>query len=185
MGMFDNITVSQKYDLPIDSEQQETINRHVGKTKVWQRRFQTKSLDSLLNYYEIDEHGEFWERPPKGDPVKTDITDTIEFYDYITNNKLKTDLSVTFQALVVNGKVMDMKLVEFEANDNSHRVDAQEKWQKAFDDASERRKKLSWKLYNWLYAKHVNWCLRKLHELGQQLSSNALNSWRRRLLFWD
>lgn len=183
--MFDNITVSQKYELPLDSEQQETINKHVGKTKVWQKRFQTKSLDSLLNYYEIDEHGVVWELPPQGSRVETDITDTVEFYDYITNNKMKTDLSVTFQALVVSGKVVDMKLVEFEANDNSHRVAAHEKWTQAFERAEERRKKLSWKIYNWLYAKHVNWCLCKIHSIGQQLSSNALTSWRRRLLFWD
>ena len=57
MGMFDNITVSQKFKLPIDREQQQLIDKHVGKTKVWRRRFQTKSLENLLDYYDIDEHG--------------------------------------------------------------------------------------------------------------------------------
>lgn len=185
MGMFDNITVSQKYNLPVDEKQQQQIDKHVGSTKFWKRRFQTKSLDCLLNYYEIDEHGKMWEIPPSGDKTVTDITNTIEFYDYITNDKLNTDLSITFQALVIQGQVSDMKIIEFETHDNSGRVAASEKWAEALEQASERRRTLSWKLYNWLYATHVNWCLRKLHRFGQQLASNALNSWRRRLLFWD
>jgi len=185
MGMFDNITVSQKFKLPIDREQQQLIDKHVGKTKVWRRRFQTKSLENLLDYYDIDEHGVLWVLPDKGSREKTDLTTTVQFYDFITNDKLGTDLRIEFEALIISGQVTHMKLVDFEAQDNSARITAQSKWEQEAAKAEMRRKKFTWKMYNWLYATHVNWLLHRLYRFGQYLSDRSLNSWRRRLLFWD
>lgn len=182
--MFDNITVSKDYKLPINDAQQQQIDKRLGGKK-WSRRFQTKDLDCLLNYYEIDKDGNVWEIPPKGERIKTDIASTIKFYDYITSDKMKTDLNITFEALILQGKVVDIKLAEFLSIDNSNRVKAQSQWQQAVELAEARRKKLSWKLYNVLYATHVNWFLKHLHVITHYISHKALTDWRRRLLFWD
>lgn len=186
MGMFDNITVSPDYKLPIDEEQQRHIEDHVGANNRWKRRFQTKDLECLLDYYEIDASGTLWFVADDGSKSKADdVTTTMSFYDYITNNSLNTDLNITFEALVIQGEITHVKMTDFSSHDNSSRVAAHAQWMQSCEQAQIRQKRLCWKLYNWLYATHVNWCLRMIYKAAQYVSNRALNQWRRRLLFWD
>ena len=185
MGMFDNITVSREYNLPIDEEQQRHIQDHVGVNQVWKRRFQTKDLENLLDYYEIDPNGVLWSLPMNQDRVKSDVTNTITFYDYITNDKLDTDLTIMFEALVIQGHVSHVKLTTFETDDNTERKTTRNKWFQQAELAEKRRKTWKWRLYNVLYATHVNWCLKQLHRVSQHVSHKCLTDWRRCLLFWN
>lgn len=187
MGMFDTITVSKDYQLPIDDEQQRHIDDHVGVDKRWNRRFQTKDLDCLLDYYEIDADGCLWKVFDNGSRDMTDITTTIDFYDYITNDQIEpgTDLEIQFQALIIQGKIADIKMNRFAAQDNSRRVSNQQQWIKQAELAEKRRKTWRWRLYNVLYATHVNWCLKWLHRVAQHVTHQSIGPWRRRLLFWD
>lgn len=187
MGMFDWITVSKDYQLPIDEEQQRHIEDHVGRGKRWKRRFQTKDLSCLLDYYEIDADGRLWKIFDDGERVVTDVTTTIDFYDYITNDQIEpgTDLDVQFQALVIQGKIADIKMTEFKSNDNTHRVLTDQQWAKQVELAEKRRKTWSWRLYNVLYATHVDRCLKWVHRVSQHVANRSIGAWRRRLLFWD
>lgn len=183
--MFDHVTVSRDFQLPITEQQQQQLDQHQDQAREWTRRFQTKSLDCLLDYYEIDKHGKLWILHDDGSRKLTNITTTMEFYDFITSNKLKTDLNITFQALIIQGVVNHIKLIEFSTTDNHNRVQARQAWIQSCEQAETRRKQLSWRLYNWLYARHVHWCLRLLHRVSGHVNTHALSSWRRRLLFWD
>lgn len=185
MGMFDWITVSKDYQLPIDDEQQRHIEDHVGEGKRWKRKFQTKDLECLLDYYEIDAAGCLWKVNGDGSRDMSDTTTTIDFYDYITNDRLGTDLDVRLQALVIQGKITDIKMTAFKAEDNTHRVSVHQQWLEQAELAEKRRKTWSWRLYNTLYATHVNWCLKWLHRVSQHVASQSIGVWRRRLLFWD
>lgn len=188
MGMFDTITISKEYQLPIDEEQQRHIDDHVGAGKRWKRRFQTKDLSCLLDYYQIDADGSLWKVVGgQGQRVPCDDTATVNFYDYITNDQIEsgTDLHVEFQALIVQGDIKQIRMTRFKAEDNTCRVSAQQQWIKQAELAEKRRKMWSWRLYNVLYATPVNWCLKWLYHVSQHVASQSIGAWRRRLLFWD
>lgn len=107
--------------------------------------FQSKDLDCTLSFYEIREDGSIWEEKreteyvPGNDKAKTfwdkighlktiktwfeplQINDFINIYDYQQNNKGNYDYDIEYRIRFENGKIIDVKLVDFEAIDNTNR----------------------------------------------------------------
>jgi hypothetical protein len=94
MGMFDDLTVTG-YPLPDGIER---------------REYQTKSLECVLDHYEIRADGTLWVRngwlkDGDGSWERTHVTDYIRFYDY----DLDMDpVVVEFRAHVVDGVVQSI-----------------------------------------------------------------------------
>jgi hypothetical protein len=133
MGMYDDIIC--KFPLPLPQD-----------TKGFQPRgFQTKDLDNALDCYEIREDGTLWLREcereyTEGDPngktffekfgmvketkvwwthVKT--TNTIRMYDYNNYSDGPYDYWVEFEIVFIDGVIDKIKLIKFDAMDNTER----------------------------------------------------------------
>ena len=105
--------------------------------------FQTKDFECALDVYIIDKDGqllierrdtEWIEGDPNGEgflskighlkTIKTWLepltnTCTIQFYDFIDSNKTDYDYFITYEAIFINGKISSVKIINFEANDNT------------------------------------------------------------------
>jgi len=132
--MYDSINC--KYPLPIPED---------PKGYLGSREFQSKDLDCALSYYEIREDGSIWEEEreteyvPGNDKAKSFwdkighlktikswyeprcINDIINIYDYQQNDEGNYDYDIEYAIRFENGKIVDVKLVEFEAIDNTSR----------------------------------------------------------------
>lgn len=133
MGMFDYIQFEYPLPLPVDPKGYKLDT------------FQTKSLDNGLNTYKVDKDGILWiekrevkyterDKPtnnwygnlPIIETVKTwwepyVTTITIEFYDYIMSVDDMYDYSIEYKCEIVQGKLINVKLVNFEFTDNTER----------------------------------------------------------------
>lgn len=143
MGMFDS--VSCKYPLPMPENPQ----GYTGSVD-----FQTKCLDNVMDNFEIREDGTLWKSnviyettdtewvpffrdhitPGRGKCtykikdvqwVPHNITQTIEIYNYINSDIKGVDCSITYQIMIIDGKVQKVDLTQFEASDNSYRLELQ------------------------------------------------------------
>lgn len=145
MGMFDTIVVADK--LPASQEMIDLgldINNH---------DFQTKDLDNSLSLYHIQggrlllqryKTEEWIEGDPKGksimdrvghldrkDPYYEDTNyhGTITFYHYLDDVKDKWDCWVEYEASFTHGQLDGFKLIKFEKEDNSIRLNRNKEWQ--------------------------------------------------------
>lgn len=145
MGMYDSIIC--KYPLPMP----ENPKGYTGS-----REFQSKDLDCTLSFYEIREDGSIWEEKreteyvPGNDKAKTfwgkighlktiktwfeplQINNFINIYDYQQNNKGDYDYDIEYRIRFENSKIVDVKLVDFEAIDNTSRKKLHEENEKTW-----------------------------------------------------
>ena len=131
--MYDDIVC--KYPLPLPEDTKGFVPL----------RFQTKDLDNALDCYEIREDGTLWLREcereyTEGDPngktffekygmvketkvwwthVKT--TSTIRMYDYYNYSDGPYDYWVEFEIVFIDGVIDKIKLIKFDAMDNTER----------------------------------------------------------------
>ena len=133
MGMYDDIVC--KYPLPLPED---TKGFHAC-------GFQTKDFDNALDHYEIREDGTLWLRESEreyteGNPngktffekfgmvKETKVwwthvkkTTTIRMYDYNNYNDGPYDYWVEFEIVFIDGVIDKIKLIKFDATDNSKR----------------------------------------------------------------
>lgn len=145
MGMYDSIIC--KYPLPMPED---------PKGYTGSREFQSKDLDCTLSFYEIREDGSIWEEKreteyvPGNDKAKTfwgkighlktiktwfeplQINNFINIYDYQQNNKGDYDYDIEYRIRFENSKIVDVKLVDFEAIDNTSRKKLHEENEKTW-----------------------------------------------------
>lgn len=86
------------------------------------RLYQTKSLDCALDGYELREDGTFWKKEFWRVPVepgeaplsweRSYFTGTVRFYDFFTRDPVEARGWIEFQAVFVDGRVMDLKCVK-------------------------------------------------------------------------
>lgn len=143
--MYDSIIC--KYPLPMPED---------PKGYTGSREFQSKDLDCTLSSYEIREDGSIWEEKreteyvPGNDKAKTfwgkighlktiktwfeplQINNFINIYDYQQNNKGDYDYDIEYRIRFENGKIVDVKLVDFEAIDNTSRKKLHEENEKTW-----------------------------------------------------
>jgi len=158
MGMYD--TLICKYPLPMPED---------PKGYAGSKDFQSKDLDCALSYYEIREDGSIWEEEreteyvPGNDKGKNfwdkighlktlktwfeprNINDIINIYDYQQNNDGNYDYNIEYNIKFENGKIVDIKLVNFEAIDNTQRKKTQEENEKTWRNWIEYKKKYRYK----------------------------------------
>lgn len=132
--MYDSIVC--KYPLPMPED---------PKGYTGSREFQSKDLDCALSCYEIREDGSIWEEEreteyvPGNDKGKSFwdkighlktiktwyeprcLNDFINIYDYQQNNDGNYDYDIEYRIRFENGKIVEVKLVDFEAIDNTNR----------------------------------------------------------------
>ena len=158
MSMFD--TLICKYPLPMP----EDLKGYVGS-----REFQSKDLDCVLSYYEIREDGSIWQEKheteyiPGNDKaenfwdkvghlktIKTwfeplCLNDFINIYDYQQNNDSNYDYHIEYKIKFENGKIVDVKLVDFEAIDNTSRKKLHEENEQTWRKLVEYKKTYKYK----------------------------------------
>jgi len=143
--------------------------------------FQSKDLDCALSYYEIREDGSIWEEEreteyvPGNDKAKNFwdkighlktiktwyepccINDFINIYDYQQNNDGNYDYDIEYRIRFENGKIVDVKLVDFEAIDNTSRKklheENEQKWRKWIEYKKKYRYKFLVRPYLYLSRK--------------------------------
>lgn len=141
MGMFDRLTCLYKLPLP------ENPKGFTGVTE-----FQTKSFNNFLEHYKIDEEGMLWLSTRKSDfnvlkniesndlfIEKYDwilcdhVTNTIEIHNSIHNEDKEYDYWISYELVIIKGKVDAVKILSFEASLNTERKDRVNELIKAFE----------------------------------------------------
>ena len=186
MSLFDSIKFI--YPLPSPSELGELTQKDLQEAV-----FQTKDLDCCLSYYEVDESGQllierretqYVEGSKKGktfserfghlktlkswfEPVN--LTCTVKFYDYHSNDKNENDYSIDYQAEFVAGKVASIKILKFEKTPNADRKARDLEWKAKMAASHEFRKRWYIKYLYIPYERAVRWIFRKYNRIKQKL----------------
>jgi len=133
MGMFDDLKC--EYPLPLGASQGELAGRN------WRRNgFQTKDFDCLMDQYCIREDGTLWRqihawgsgrkgrlrRKAAGWEPLSGFVSTVRFYDFIYGNQ--ADYLVEWVAVIVAGRVAELRLEKWEEHDNRERLSREAEW---------------------------------------------------------
>ena len=181
MGMYDDIIC--KYPLPLPEDTKGYISNG----------FQTKDLDCGLDCYEIREDGTLWLRECErehidGDPngktfsekfglikeikhwwthVKT--TTTIRMYDYNNYNDGPYDYWVEFEVVFIDGVIDKIKLIKFDATDNSKRKEDSKRHIEELKKNKQFESTLLYKLIIKPYNKIIRFICRLIYKFGSFL----------------
>ena len=184
--MYDDIIC--KYPLPLPEDTKGYISNG----------FQTKDLDCGLDCYEIREDGTLWLREyfreyTEGNPsgktffekfgmvkeikhwwthVKT--TKTIRMYDYQNNDGGVYDYWVEFEIVVIDGVIDKIKLIKFDAMDNSKR---KEDFKRHIEELKKQKAVESTILYKLIikpYNKIIRFICRLIYKFGSFLIAKVL-----------
>jgi hypothetical protein len=182
MGMYDDIVC--KYSLPYPEDTK-------GYTV---QGFQTKDLDCVLNFYEIREDGTLWLRECEREYIYDDnndktffvrlpkvkevrhwwtqlkITQTIRIYNYQRGDG-QYDYWIEFELIFVDGKVSNVKLVKFDANDNTQRKENENRHIEELKARTIFESTWYYKLFARPYNKLVKFVIKLLHKFGSFLMS--------------
>ena len=176
MGMYDDIVC--KYPLPLPED---TKGFHPC-------GFQTKDLDNALDCYEIREDGTLWLREcereyTEGNPngktffekfgmvnetkvwwthVKT--TSTIRIYDYSNYNDGPYDYWVEFEIVFIDGVIDKIKLIKFDAMDNTERKEKHRKDVEYWTNRQKFEYTLFYRLIGKPYNKLITFICRTIHK---------------------
>ena len=166
--------------------------------------FQTKDFDCALDLYIIDKNEKLYierretewiERNPeaknfldKAGYAKTkkvwieplDLTCTIQFYDYFESDYTDYDYWIEYKAEFVRGKLIDMKLFNFEATSNLKRKKKNEEFQNKMRQHNEFIKTRKYKYLIRPYNKSIKFIFKKLYKI---LNHASINIWRIENLF--
>jgi hypothetical protein len=184
MGMFDDIVC--KYPLPFPEDTKGYIPNG----------FQTKDLDCGLDQYEIREDGTLWLRECErehiaGDPngktffekfgIVKEIkvwwthvitTKTIRMYDYNNYNDGSYDYWVEFEIVFIDGVIDKIKLIKFDAMDNSKR---KEDFERHIEELKKNKEFESTNLYKLVikpYNKIIRFICKLIYNFGSFLLAN-------------
>ena len=180
MGMYDNIVC--KYPLPLPEDTKGYILES----------FQTKDLDCALDSYEIRDDGTLWLRECErehidGDPngktfsekfgiikeikhwwthVKT--TRTISMYDYHHSDGAY-DYFINFEVVFIDGVIDKIKLIEFDAMDNTERKKLHVRHIEELKKQKEFESTMFYKLIIKPYNKIIRFICRLIYKFGSFL----------------
>lgn len=155
MGMFDRLTCLYKLPLPEDPK------GFTGETE-----FQTKSFNNFLDHYKIDEEGMLWFSTRKSDfnVVKNidgdnlfiekqdwifcdNITNTIEIHNSIHSENKDHDYWISYELVVIKGKVDSVKIISFESTPNAERKDRVSELIKSFEKRDQFENTFLYKIF--------------------------------------
>jgi hypothetical protein len=175
MGMYD--TIICEYPLPMPND---------PKGYSGSKDFQTKDLDSALDWYEIDKNGQLFIQRSEGEWIEGDKnatgfvakmgyfkttkkwkeelirTITINFYDYQHSQDTDYDYSIEYKAVFIDGKISSVELVDFEARDNAERKKKDLEFDKKLKDWYEFTKTRKYKYILRPYASFVKFMFRNI-----------------------
>ena len=200
MGMFDNIICKAPLPLPED----------IGELKdlkiIWDEEvFQTKDLENLLDSYTIhkdgtltfEEYDKEWVEYSSEErkkhftggylKVKRQWTTKKTYHGEIlfyTNYFCETkDYWIEFKATFTDSKLSNIELHKFEGTDNSERLRFEEEYTARLKILKERKKKLWYKLYKYLWSKPIIFILKRLYRISNSLPHFILKIERKILPF--
>jgi hypothetical protein len=178
-------TIICKYPLPMPDEPKGYTGSH---------DFQTKDLDLALAAYSINENGQLfihrfegeWEPGNKDSnsligklgyykTIKTwleelNTTTTTVFYDYQHSQNTDYDYFIEYEAIFVNGKLTSIKLIKFEANDNSERKRKDIEFDKKLEEHHKFINTWKYKYFAKPYNRTISFVFRKMNKISQNLS---------------
>ena len=200
MGMFDNIICKAPLPLPED----------IGELKdlkiIWDEEvFQTKDLDNLLDSYTIhkdgtltfEEYDREWVDYPKEERKKHFMGGYFKVRRQWTTKKTyhgeilfynsyycdKKDYWIEFKAKFTDSKLSNIELHKFEETDNSKRLRFAEEHTARLKILKERKKKLWYKLYKYLWSKPIIFIFKRLYRISNSLPHFILKIERKILPF--
>ena len=180
-------TIICKYPLPMPDDPKGYVGSH---------DFQTKDLDLALSLFDIDENGQLFIHQHEGEWTEgnkdsksifgrigyfkttkkwleqLNTTNTIVFYDYQHSQNTDHDYFIEYEAIFINGKMTSVKLINFEANDNTERKKKDEEFDKKLKDWHEFTKTRKYRYIFRPYSSCVRFVSRKLSSGLKFLQSN-------------
>ena len=184
MGMYDDIVC--KYPLPFPEDTKGYIPNG----------FQTKDLDCGLDSYEIREDGTLWLREcereyTEGNPngktwsekfgivketkvwwTHVKLTISIDIYDY-QHGEGEYDYWVEFEIVFIDGVIDKIKLIKFDATDNSKRKENDRQFIEELKKNKEFESTNLYKLVIKPYNKIIRFICRLLYSTGSFLIANV------------
>jgi len=176
MGMYDDIIC--KYPLPLPDDPKGYVTDS----------FQTKDLENLLNRYEIREDGTLWLYESEHECIDTEsdgwpivveknarwtfvkVTKNIQMYDY-QHGSGEYDYSIDFDVTIVDGVIDNIKLVKFDAFDNTIRKENNRKF---IEDLKLRKQFESTVRYKLIY-RYYNKLIRGVYNLMNSFGNFIIN----------
>ncbi len=186
MSLFDTIQFSRKLPLPQDLGE-------LTAEELQSSNFQTKSLESAMLFYKVDESGQlflemFEGHWTEGNKTSKSIFDkighfertkewfepeiytgTINFYESIRCDKNKNDYWIEYDTVFIKGKLSDIKLTKFEATNNTDRKQRSAEFAARMKADYEWRNRWYIKYTYVLYERFIRWIFRKYHLMKQKL----------------
>ena len=156
--------------------------------------FQTKDLDLILGLYVIDKNGQLCIQRKDGEWVQgnknsdsligtlgyfkttkewleeLNTTTTTVFYDYQHSQNTDYDYFIEYEAIFVNGKLTSIKLIKFEANDNSERKRKDIEFDKKLEEHHKFINTWKYKYFAKPYNRTISFIFRKISKISQNLS---------------
>ena len=188
MSLFDTIQFSHKLPLPPDLGE-------LTAEELQSSSFQTKSLESAMLFYKVDEsgqlfrerfEGEWQEGDPKAKSVMSRIgfftrtkkwfepenyTGVVNFYELFQSDNNKNDYWVEYNATFVNGKICKIDLKEYKIQDNATRKEREKEFFTKMQSDYEWREKWYIKYTYVPYSKLIRWLFHTYNKFSMKLPS--------------
>lgn len=200
MGMFDSIKTEKK--LPVNA----TLNKWLGADfDTCKQEYQTKDLGQTMNTYRIKKSGTLLEEivqyrqrtdSEKADDikkykrwgnfgmrvknrkwVKSNHSGNVEFYAGFKHGEEKRYYTINYIALIVKGRVKNIKLSEFEREgdaDYTSRLEMERKWAEEMRRNREKTSSFSYKIINFVWNSPLRIIFHKLYNLSHRIPNSIL-----------
>lgn len=188
MGLYNTIQLQYKLPLP-DNLGELTV------AEIQSSSFQTKSLDSSMSFYKVDESGQLFHEKFEGEWREGDkkaksamgrighfertkewfesesYTGEINFYELFNCDSRQNDYWYEANAIFIGGKVSEVKLIQYKIENNAARKERDKIWKENLRKSFEFSNRWYIKYAYVPYSKLIRWLFRSYNQLLMKLPS--------------
>lgn len=174
MGLFDRLTISDKFNIKLNSSDLKTIETY-AKSDKWLKDFQTKDLENWMQDFSIDGKGKLWIHEDHKDMRKRKRYKhhgIVNAYTYITSDEHEHDLYIDLEFKLNAGVAKTVKSI-VEKRSNATRISNQKIFEQNRKKWDAIRSTKRFRIYNLLYKRPVSYILNIVSKVTYKISTGC------------